>query len=174
MGRRGIRLFTASAVMVAATALPVTSAHAKPPTARSIQTTYATATVNLSSGAFMARKRNFLSAGCANASTCRKPGPYNHFDWSSDSCSWTPPGWRNLFDSACQQHDFGRRNFGKGLTLGRNETTRLWIDNRFHAEMNAICTTKYKEWWQYANKKACLNEAQVMYTVVRGLNNWSD
>jgi hypothetical protein len=147
--------------------------YASPTTDRAEQLRYATETMNLASSSYLSRKSDFLAAGCATASGCRKPSPYNQFNWSSDSCSWTPSSLKELFDPACQEHDFGYRNFGKGLTLGRNETTRRWIDDRFRTEMKSICNSKYQAWWQYANLRACRSEADTLYAVVRKGRSWS-
>jgi hypothetical protein len=99
------------------------------------------------------------------------------FVWSSDGCSWTPNfkyfDLAKIFNPACQLHDFGYRNFGKGLRLGHNEKTRAWIDGRFHTEMDRICDDKWgHHWWQWANKEACRGEADVMYRAVRKFNHW--
>lgn len=156
-----------AAVAVAPTASAVTAAQ------RAEQVRYAKETINLGNYQFMQRKTDFVANGCATVAGCRKPVPYNEFDWSTDSCSRTPSSWRTLFDPACQQHDFGYRNFGKGLTLGRNESTRAWIDDRFRTEMKAICNYKFSNWTQYANLQACFKEADVMYTAVRVANSWA-
>jgi Prokaryotic phospholipase A2 len=99
--------------------------------------------------------------------------PVPPFDWSSDGCSWTPPAWANLMNPACQLHDFGYRNFGKGLKLDRNEKTRAWIDHRFLVEMDRICQDRYHAWYRRANWLACRGEAWTMYGAVRNANNWS-
>lgn len=72
-----------------------------------------------------------------------KPAP---FDWSDDGCSGIPKIrdlYREVFDAPCQQHDFGYRNYGKGLQLGRNSSTRLWIDRRFLREMRRLCDKRW-------------------------------
>lgn len=98
--------------------------------------------------------------------------PIPPFDWSTDGCSGTPPAWADLFNRACQLHDFGYRNFGKGLTLGRNEKTRAWIDHRFLVEMDRICQDKYHAWYRRPNWLACRGEAWTMYGVVRNMSHW--
>ena len=89
------------------------------------------------------------------------------FDWSSDGCSWTPAPWRWEQDGPCQLHDFGYRNFGKGLTLERNENRRAWIDHRFLEEMQRNCR---QHWWY----TSCPNGILTMYAVVRNFSNWND
>jgi hypothetical protein len=149
------------------------TAYADAAADRREQIRYAKETMSLGNGQFMKRKANFAAAGCQPGAHCIKPVPYNSFDWDSDSCSWTPSSWKKLFDPACQQHDFGYRNFGNGLTLGRDENTRKWIDDRFVTEMKAICNYRFSDWTQYANLQACFKEADVMYRAVRTFNNWS-
>lgn len=140
---------------------------------REEQIRYAFETVGLRNDRYMTRKANFLSEGCAQVASCRKPYPYNEFDWSTDGCSWTPSSLRALFNPACQEHDFGYRNFGKGLKLGRDENTRRWIDDRFRAEMKSICNYRFSAWWQYANLQTCFKEADTMWAIVRHGSDWS-
>ncbi|MGH3622040.1 MAG: phospholipase A2 [Sciscionella sp.] len=97
------------------------------------------------------------------SSGARYPG----LDYSSDGCSSTPAGLKQIFDSACQLHDFGYRNFGSGLRLGRNDSTRLWVDNRFHDEMNRICQDTHKGFAEQGNLTVCRYQAQVVYDKVR-------
>ncbi|GAA2183486.1 phospholipase A2 [Micromonospora lupini] len=166
---RALIMFMATG-MIVFTADP---AFADAATDRVEQIRYAKETVALRNDQFATRKANFLAAGCGQLVTCTKPNPYQRFDWTSDSCSPpTPPSWGRLFDPACQLHDFGYRNFGKGLTLGRDENTRRWIDDRFVAEMKGICNYRFSDWTQYANLQACFKEADAMYTAVRLANNW--
>jgi Prokaryotic phospholipase A2 len=171
--RSSLALALALACVVVGVLSMPPSAHASAATDRAEQLRYATETMNLGNGPFVARRNDFLAAGCATVTGCRKPTPYNSFDWSSDGCSVTPPSWASLFGPACQQHDFGYRNFGKGLTLGRNEATRKWLDDRLRAEMKSICNYRFSAWWQYANLQACFSEADVMYTFVRTTSDWS-
>jgi hypothetical protein len=107
----------------------------------------------------------------------KQNNPVPPFDWSSDGCSWTPNvkyfNLAKIFNPACQLHEFGYRNFGKGLNLGHNERTRAWIDGRFLTEMERICNDKWGSWWQWANKEACRGEANVMYKVVRKFSYWA-
>jgi hypothetical protein len=94
------------------------------------------------------------------------------FEWSDDGCSG-PWGIRatyaNLFNKPCQMHDFGYRNYGHGLALGPNEDTRAWIDGRFATEMRRLCNDSFNEWWQAANKAACLSESGYIWAAVRNL-----
>jgi hypothetical protein len=100
------------------------------------------------------------------------PGPFN---WSSDGCSG--PSWpvvkqvrgvyRTLFNQPCEQHDFGYRNYGGRLGLGRDQGTRAWIDGRFYTEMKRLCNDKYHHIWQVFNKGACLSEALLVFKAIR-------
>lgn len=87
--------------------------------------------MNRTSGDFLAYKRKYAHKGSNR-----------RFNWSADGCS-NPPGtdldFKDDFTPACILHDFGYRNFGRGLKLGRNEDTRGWIDDRFLSEMRRIC-----------------------------------
>jgi len=121
---------------------------------------------------FITRKQDFTRAGCnANAPRpggCTKPRPYERFDWTDDGCSWTPGYLARRFNGPCQQHDFGYRNFGKGLTLERTEDRRAWIDARFLAEMYRICSGFG------ASAGTCRAEAYGMWSAVRRFNDWRD
>jgi hypothetical protein len=93
------------------------------------------------------------------------PAPFN---WSDDGCSGPfliRPVYRSLFNRPCQLHDFGYRNYGGGLRLGRNENARAWIDARFLSEMRRLCTSK----WGVLNphRHTCLAQAGAVWTGVR-------
>lgn len=143
---------------------------------------YAQETVDLSYTAFAARRADFVAQGCEyppwhkKRGKCRKPWPYNSFDWSTDGCS-RPTGallplgsWKTIFNAPCELHDFGYRNFGNGLTLERNEGKRMWIDRRFEKEMQRVCST----WSIGLQRAACHVTADAMYTAVaaRFLGSW--
>lgn len=90
------------------------------------------------------------------------------YNWSTDGCSSPTPGFlKRLFEDACELHDFGYRNFGHGLELGRNEDMRNEIDNRFLQEMVRTCNDKFGSWYRAANRVSCVDEAGVMYGAVR-------
>jgi hypothetical protein len=130
------------------------------------QIRYARETSRLTYTDFMARKQDFLIHGCEtpNNPSCTKPSPYNAFDWTTDGCSPpTPDDWKAIFDSPCQQHDFGYRNFGKGLALKRSEAQRAYIDSRFLREMRRLCST----WGIGPQRLTCRSVAKGMYGAVR-------
>jgi hypothetical protein len=94
------------------------------------------------------------------------------FDWSTDGCSgpkFTKRIYKNLFDKPCRLHDFGYRNYGRGLHLGRNETTRAWIDLRFKEEMDRRCN--HFTGWQSYKGVVCRGEAHLIYDYERETGN---
>jgi hypothetical protein len=67
------------------------------------------------------------------------------FDWHDNGCS-SPFGaltahWEAVFDRSCKRHDFGYRNFGHGLALGSNDTTKRQIDARLLSDMRHQCSS---------------------------------
>lgn len=167
------------AAVAAATVSVPAQARADTVSDRYEQYRYALETLNLTYDQYVARQDDFRADGCSNGPAgCRKPAPYNAFDWTDDGCSgaeqigFVSNVYRNLFNKPCRLHDFGYRNFGKGLTLYRNETMRLQIDNRLKTEMIRLCDNSFQGWIRYANWAACQNEATVVYIAVRHLSNW--
>lgn len=165
---------------------PASTADASPATDHAERVRYANETINLSYDDYVARQEDFRANGCKydppNAHYgCNKPAPYNGFDWTDDGCSgrdvFGPVSnvWRNLFNKPCRQHDFGYRNFGKGLTLERTEAKRAAIDARFRVEMNKLCNATFTRWWQAANRELCLREATAVWAAVRynPRENWN-
>lgn len=139
---------------------------------RKEQIRYAKESGSLSADAFAARKADFQNQGCwVGPAGCRKPFPYNTFDWSDDGCSPpTPEYLRQRFRNPCVQHDFGYRNFGKGLTLGRTESDRARIDNKFRTEMWAVCARSFSG----RARTVCRAEASTMWAAVRTFNDWRE
>jgi hypothetical protein len=131
-------------------------------------TTASGARLDLRAQADAIMSKDYKSFIAYKSNTATRPAA---FDWSDDGCSG-PPGiknaYRSLFDKPCQIHDFGYRNYGNWLRLSRNENTRSWIDDRFESEMVRLCNNTFTKWWQKANKVACVEEAGVMWSVVRG------
>lgn len=169
---------TLSVVAMAAIVMSGTPAAAAQGSKRSEQTRYATETMNLTYTKFLDRKANFETNGCRadkpKPGGCKKPSPYNSFDWTDDGCSgpWGISNtYRGLFNKPCQMHDFGYRNFGRAdkgrLYLGRDEDTREWIDRRFGSEMKRLCGEKFSGRWRVANRVKCRTDAQVMVDFLR-------
>jgi hypothetical protein len=153
--------------VVFAGALPG-SAQADWQSDRAEQLRYAIETMNLHYPEYVDRANDFRAHGCWEwwLMTCTKPSPYNHFDWTTNGCSWTPPTALIVFNRPCQLHDFGYRNFGNGLTLERTESRRLWIDNRFRDEMYRICQDP-RAFLPLGGPFRCRAMATAMYAVVR-------
>jgi hypothetical protein len=139
----------AGAALVALLAGVALSTVASPGVARATTKTRAIQIMSASYGTFLSIKRN-------------REAP---FDWSSDGCSWTPWPWSAEQNGPCQLHDFGYRNFGKGLRLERTESRRAWIDRRFLDEMSRNC----REHWWYTS---CPSNIYTMYGAVRVFNDW--
>jgi hypothetical protein len=133
---------------------------------------YTRETVALTHASFAQRKQDFTINGC-NADApqsrgCVKPYPYNQFDWTTDGCSGPtgllPPfgAWTDIFREPCELHDFGYRNFGKGLRLQPTPLRRYSVDRMFRREMRRICAT----WVNPFERATCRRAAQTMYTAV--------
>jgi hypothetical protein len=134
---------------------------------------------------FLARKDDFVRVNhCRKewpntSDGCRKPPPYNRFDWTDDGCTGRnelyglgrgPSNiYRNIFNKPCQRHDFGYYNFGKGLALESTEDKRRRIDEIFLQDMLDVCETTFTKPWQVLNKNACIIEASALVTAVRHL-----
>jgi hypothetical protein len=177
VGLTGSRLLLLLGLLVGAISLLATPEHASaagcssslqwkpnvPPRCEQIR--YARETQRMTYTDFLARKQDYVINGCEtpNNPGCTKPAPYNAFDWTTDGCSWTPDTWKTIFDGPCQQHDFGYRNFGKGLALGRSEAVRYYIDGRFLKEMRRVCST----WAIGPQRLVCVKTAKAMYSAVR-------
>jgi hypothetical protein len=139
---------------------------------------YARETMMLSYPKFLARKANFAQPGpvgssCSNpwpntSIGCRKPFPYNYFDWTTDGCSPpTPDQWKPVFAGPCEQHDFGFRNFGNGMRLQHTESRRVWINKRFLGEMRRVCSG-----YQGSDNALCNNAANFIFSGVMVGSHW--
>lgn len=152
---------------------------------------FAVETINLSYERYVQRQAEFRAAGCTNkwpdtALGCKKPAPYNQFDWTDDGCSGAEFAWgagrpisvvyRDLFNQPCRLHDFGYRNLGNGLALYRHEDMRNEIDRRFLVEMRRVCDNTFQGWRKAANRVQCHNQAVAVFTTVATYNrifkNW--
>lgn len=178
IGGAGSRL-TLAAVLLSL--VPVASAHASLASDRREQYRYGLETMNLTADRYVSRANNFRANGCwqwYRPKNCRKPLPYNYFEWTTDGCSGPtgrlPPAgsWTRIFDAPCQQHDFGYRNFSKNLTLQRTESMRTWIDRRFKTEMDRVCSSWPNDTFFDRSKSACFKAAAAMYKAVGAYNYW--
>jgi hypothetical protein len=65
------------------------------------------------------------------------------YSFDSDSCSVPlsvrPSPYDERFRDACKRHDFGYQNFGRRLEISQNEATKDQVNDRFKADMRAIC-----------------------------------
>ena len=72
----------------------------------------------------------------------------------------------------CKRHDFGYRNYGKGLQLQRDEDTRKWIDTIFFGDMMDQCgKAEY-----FPIRGYCHTQAVAAYGAVRvnPTENWNE
>lgn len=78
------------------------------------------------------------------------------FDWSSDGCSNSPDHPFGFdFTAACLRHDFGYRNFLRGLRLDPTPARKAGIDARLAADLDTICA-RHALWRQFCNQVANL------------------
>lgn len=86
------------------------------------------------------------------------------FDWSSDGCSSPLPSdpFRETFRPACDQHDFGYRNFGNTgeLKLDPTKDRKKAIDQHFREEMERICADT-------DGGASCMGAARAYFLAVR-------
>ena len=134
--------------------------------------------MNLSYRRFIKRKRVAMRNRNRAGARADKTWP---LDWTDDGCSI--PGqklsgvaskWSRTFDGACQQHDFGYRNYGsRALRLNRNEGTRLRIDNKLHRESKRACRNGVRGGGinQRVKRRGCLASANIIRNSVR-LGGW--
>jgi Prokaryotic phospholipase A2 len=86
-------------------------------------------------------------------------------NWNTNGCN-VVRGWpKRFFDKACEQHDFGYRNYGKYMRFGRNDRTRRWIDERFVDEMYRTCDDHYVD--GLPRWKSCIDAADSLWAGVR-------
>lgn len=91
----------------------------------------------------IARAREIMNMSYQEFARLPHEGP---FEWSNDGCSSPMPAdpYREYFQPACVQHDFGYRNFGGhyGKGYGTDRRTKNWIDAHFRDEMQRICDSR--------------------------------
>lgn len=85
-------------------------------------------------------------------------------DWSTDDCSKSPDGFREVkFDAPCRRHDFGYRNYKQHGWL--TESARERIDGQFRKDLYSICA-KFDGWESFKGV-ACRRAADTYYRIVR-------
>ncbi len=111
--------------------------------------------------------KDYVSFVNYKKSVLSKAGPYT-FDWTDNGCSapyFFLAAAAAEFNAPCQLHDFGYRNYGAGFYhLSVTESTRLWIDQRFLAEMRRRCVDKYVV---LSARNDCYSWANGFYNAVR-------
>lgn len=103
---------------------------------------------NAADSGLKTRAIQYENASMSDFQAVKRAGP-PPFDWRDDGCS-VPKSinvvidndYLKIFKKACQRHDFGYRNFGKGLRLDRTESRREWVDKKFKADMDGICDAR--------------------------------
>ncbi|MEO6989337.1 MAG: phospholipase [Aquihabitans sp.] len=107
---------------------------------------------------------SYFNKSMASFQTSKKSKPAG-LNWTDDGCSsptGDKPGGYN-FLPACQRHDFGYRNYGKGsIRANPTDAQRLTVDSRFLADMRAECA-KYTG----AKNTTCRGFASTYYSAVR-------
>jgi hypothetical protein len=133
----------------------------------------------MSTERYLGRKVQFSATGCNGnqpaVPVCTAPVPYNEYDWTDDGCSFpwyvkplVPRVFREMWEPACEIHDFGYRNFGKGLGLGRDEDHRRWIDDRLKVEMYKLCTRRYhRKYRDFRRRRQCHEAAYEVWAGLR-------
>lgn len=112
---------------------------------------------------------DFLSVrGTTESGPGAGPPPY---EWSADGCSLYVSEYQveYYFHNACLRHDFGYRNYGNGLRLGRDEDTKAWIDNIFRQDMIASCDHFFPP-----DQATCLLAAESVYAGERNSSQSHD
>lgn len=90
------------------------------------------------------------------------PNPYN---WTTDGCSGPTIDALLFFDyRVCWRHDWGWRNYGKGLQMQRTEARRQQIDTQFRVDMYESCD---RRWGSGLNWDLCMVDANAAYHAVR-------
>jgi hypothetical protein len=102
-----------------------------------------------------------MSMASFQAANRQAPGPYN---WSDDGCSNSPDKPEGFnFLPACQRHDFGYRNYGKGaIKASPFDATRASVDARLRTDLLNECDKHSGD-----ARTKCQGLAQTFYGVVR-------
>lgn len=110
----------------------------------------------------------------------RKGFPDTTYNWSTDGCSapfiskivLSKPLYMSVMVPACQRHDFGYRNFGKGR-LQPTQARKNQIDNQFLLDMQKICSDTYPGIVRASARSDCLTLAYEMAGGVSSFGNSS-
>lgn len=107
---------------------------------------------------------SYFNRSMASFQSAKRSRPAG-LNWDDNGCSsptGNKPGGFN-FLPACQRHDFGYANYGKGsIRANPTDAQRLTVDTKFLADMNAECS-------RYSGKSltSCRNWAATYYSAVR-------
>ncbi|MEV0732630.1 phospholipase [Polymorphospora sp. NPDC050346] len=82
------------------------------------------------------------------------------FDWSTNHCTWAPENPLGFtFESACDRHDFGYRNY---KAAQRFEANKARLDLAFYSDLQRVCAN-----YPAAVQPACYALARVYYEATR-------
>ncbi len=106
---------------------------------------------------------SYMSMSMASFKQARAahPAPYN---WTADGCSTSPdyPSGFN-FKDACNRHDFGYRNYGKGsIKASPFDSTRAAVDSRLRTDLMNECAR-----YSGSTRSDCEDLANTYYAGVR-------
>jgi len=101
--------------------------------------------------------------------------PTHGLDWSHDGCtapdSALPKAWRDFFKPGCVRHDFGYRNYGRGLNasasraLTSTDAQKKVVDTRLLSDLRWLCRHRTRP--AGATVRACDARARTMYLGAR-------
>jgi hypothetical protein len=112
-----------------------------------------------------------------------KAHPFKGISWDTNGCS-VPTSllkanyktlivgfsldYSSVFKKSCDRHDFGYRNYGKGLKLERTDAQRAKIDRKLSDNMDLQCKKRFgHKVLEYAQRKTCFRVSGLFYRAVR-------
>ncbi len=113
-----------------------------------------------------------------------KAHPFKGISWSTNGCSvptsllkanyktlivgFSLDYYSGVFKKSCDRHDFGYRNYGKGLQLERTDVQRAKIDRKLSDNMDLQCKKRFgHKVLEYAQRKTCFRVSGLFYRAVR-------
>lgn len=132
-----------------------------------------------------AEKVAFEAVGGSNYAKYKKAYP-KELNWTNDGCS-VPDAivvaspalgavlktYGKVFESSCDRHDFGYRNFGSATStpgthpkFSPTRATKNKIDSRFYANMKIQCDDKFGGILKTPLREACKVAAATFYDAV--------
>lgn len=135
--------------------LAITSANAGGATRAQLKSRASDINFQITMGKFLDLKNNAKSKLDAS------------FAWKDDGCSapadWATAYWQGVFRNPCKRHDFGYRNFGKGLQLASTGDQKARIDSKFREDMMSRCSRLKAE----SEINDCRGAADTFYYALR-------